>query len=398
MSDGINPPPFDVVDTADISYMQQALMLAKKGCYSTQPNPAVGCVLVKDGQVVGTGWHQKSGELHAERHALLAAGEQSVGATVYVSLEPCSHHGRTSPCANALVEGGVKKVYIAMLDPNPLVSGKGVQKLEQAGIEVHVGLLEKEARALNTGFIYRMEQNRPHVILKIASSLDGRTAMASGESQWITGSESRLEVHKLRAHSGALITGIGTVLADDPSLTVRLPAKILLELNLDGNRPADFQPLRVVLDPFLKMTLTAKMLNEEGNTLIVTSKVTEKNQPERIKRFRDKNIEIIAVPCQANRLELLSVLQYLAKEKQINTVMVESGATVAGSFFEEGLVDELHAFIAPCLLGNKAKPMFNLPNIYSMADKFSLKIRSVDLFGEDVRLILSPVQTMTNQT
>ena len=372
--------------------MQQALELAQKGRYSTRPNPAVGCVLVKDNQVVGTGWHQRAGEPHAERHALAQAQHHAHGATAYVTLEPCSHFGRTAPCADGLIEGGVKRVYIAMLDPNPLVSGQGVQRLEQAGIEVITGLFGEEAEALNRGFVRRMEQGMPYVVLKMASSLDGRIAMANGESQWITGSESRLEVHKLRAASGAIITGIGTVLADDPSLTVRLPEKILLELNLDVNNPSEFQPLRVVLDPFLKMPLTAKMLSGIGDTLIITSRVTLKTQPERVAKFRRQNIEVVAVPCQANRLELRSILQYLAKEQQVNTVMVESGATVAGSFVEKGLVDELHSFIAPCLLGNKAKPMFNLPTIYSMANKFQLNIHSVDLFGQDVRLVLTPVQ------
>ncbi len=209
--------------SVDIEYMQHALDLAEKGRYSTRPNPNVGCVLVNNGKMVGSGWHQRAGELHAERHALAQAKQLAKGATAYVTLEPCSHFGRTAPCADGLIEGGVKKVYIAMLDPNPLVSGQGVQRLEQAGIEVFVGLLADKAHALNIGFVRRMEQGLPYVVLKMASSLDGRTALANGESKWITGEASRLEVHKLRVASGAIITGIGTVLADNPSLTVRLP-------------------------------------------------------------------------------------------------------------------------------------------------------------------------------
>ncbi len=380
-----NFPPLDV------AYMSQALSLAQKGRFSTRPNPAVGCVLVKEGNVVGTGWHRKAGQLHAERYALMEAGEQAAGSVAYVTLEPCSHHGRTSPCANALIEGGVKKVYIAMLDPNPLVAGKGVQALEQAGIGVSVGLLEKQARILNKGFIRRMEQGLPYVFLKIASSLDGRIAMANGESQWITGKESRIEVHKLRAQCGAIVTGIGTVLADDPSLTVRLSEKIRLEMNLDGTSSSGSQPLRVVLDPMLQMPSTAKMLQLEGRTLVITSSITLRHQRERVAKFRELNCDVIGVSCQANRLDLPSVLQYLAKEAHINTVMVESGAMVAGAFLEEGLVDELHAFIAPCLLGDKAKPMFHLPNIHSMADKCQLTMDSVEVLGGDIRLILKPV-------
>ncbi|VAW44372.1 Diaminohydroxyphosphoribosylaminopyrimidine deaminase / 5-amino-6-(5-phosphoribosylamino)uracil reductase [hydrothermal vent metagenome] len=375
----------------DQAYMQQALVLAKKGRYSVPPNPAVGCVLVKNDHVVGAGWHQRAGEPHAEQHALTQAQQQALGATAYVTLEPCSHFGRTAPCADALIEGGVKKVCIAMLDPNPLVSGQGVQRLEQAGIEVVVGMLEAEAQALNVGFVRRMEQGLPYVILKIASSLDGRTAMANGESQWITGKESRIEVHKLRAQCGAIVTGIGTVLADDPSLTVRLPEKIRLEMNLDGSSSSENQPLRVVLDPMLQMPSTAKMLRLEGNTLLVTSSITLKHQRERVAKFRELNCDVIGVSCQANRLDLPSVLQYLAKEAHINTVMVESGAMVAGAFLEEGLVDELHTFIAPCLLGDKAKPMFHLPNIHSMANKCQLTMDSMEILGDDIRLILKPI-------
>ncbi len=369
----------------DQRYMQQALTLAQKGRYSTKPNPAVGCVLVNEGKVVGTGWHLQAGQPHAERYALEQAGDLTVGATAYVTLEPCSHFGRTSPCSNALIEGGVKKVFVAMLDPNPLVSGQGVEQLKQAGIEVEVGLLEADALVLNTGFVRRMEQGLPYVILKMASSLDGRTALQNGESKWITGAESRLEVHKLRAACGALITGIGTVLADNPSLNVRLPDEMLAEMNLTVET---CQPLRVVLDAELNMPLNAKMLTCSGRTLIVVSEACLEKQAERTALLKAKGVEFLAVSSLAGKLDIQAVLHYLAKHEQINTAMVESGATLAGAFLADSLVDELHNFIAPCVLGDQAKPMFVLPTIQTMNDKIQLQMVSIEQFGEDVRIVL----------
>ncbi len=375
--------------------MQQALDLAQKGHYSTRPNPAVGCVLVKENQVVGTGWHQRAGEPHAERHALAQAQHNAQGAIAYVTLEPCSHFGRTAPCADGLIEGGVKKVYIAMLDPNPLVSGQGVQRLEQAGIEVVIGLLGAEAEALNRGFVRRMEQGMPYVVLKMASSLDGCTALANGESQWITGRESRLEVHKLRAASGAIITGIGTVLADDPSLTVRLPQIELALMNLEGESIPP--PLRVVLDSSLKIPLKAKLFTEHGRILVVTSQDTYQQKPDRVKALSAQDqVTVLAVPSQAGQgggLNLEYVLQHLAQKESVNSVMVEAGATLAGAFISENRVDELHLFMAPCLLGDQARPMFVLPGIQSMADKIQLYIASVELFGEDIKMVLKRQQS-----
>ncbi len=376
--------------TADYTYMQQALALAQKGRYSTRPNPAVGCVLVKDNQVIGTGWHQWAGEPHAERHALAQAQHQAQGATAYVTLEPCSHYGRTAPCTEGLIEGGVKKVCIAMLDPNPLVSGQGVQQLEQAGIEVMVGLLGAEARALNRGFMRRMEQGMPYVVLKMASSLDGRTALANGESQWITGKESRLAVHQLRAASGAIITGIGTVLADDPSLTVRLPQAELAQMNLVGDKFSP--PLRVVLDSSLKIPLTAKLFSTQGRILVVTSQEAYQQQSDKVKALNTQNqVTVLALPRQdggsRGGVNLECVLQYLAQKEHVNSVMVEAGATLAGAFISENRVDELHAFVAPCLLGDQARPMFVLPGIQRMVDKIPLQVVSVELIGKDVKII-----------
>ncbi len=372
----------------DVEHMQRAIELADKGRYSTKPNPAVGCVLVKDGQVVGEGWHQQAGLPHAERIALAQAGELASGATAYVTLEPCSHTGRTPPCADGLVEAGVAKVFVAMLDPNPLVAGKGIYKLTQANIVVKIGLLEDQAKQLNPGFIRKMQNKLPFVRLKMASSLDGRTAMADGESQWITGEEARIEVHKMRARSGALLTGIGTVLADDPSLTVRLPAETLAEMNLTSE---SCQPLRVVLDPYLSMPLESKMFDLSGRIIIMTSRDSVKANPELVELFQAKKVELVAVAAEDGRLDIRSILNYLAEEENVNEVMVESGAIVAGAFIESGLVNELYCFVAPSLLGHLAKPMFVLPSVEHMADKIQLQIGSVETFGEDICIISKPI-------
>ncbi len=369
----------------DIDYMSRAIELAKKGIYSTKPNPAVGCVIVNDGQVVGEGWHKMAGMPHAEREALAQAGELAKGATAYVTLEPCSHYGRTPPCADGLLEAGVARVVVAMQDPNPLVAGNGINKLQQAGVEVQVGLLETEARQINLGFIRKMETKLPFVRLKMASSLDGRTAMKNGESHWITGPESREEVHRMRAQAGALITGIGTVLADDPSLTVRLTDEQLAEMNLTQ---ANCHPIRVVLDPNLSMPMDAKMLSLPGRTVSMTSKETAEQSPEVVEELYNKGAEVVAVSADEDRLDIESILSYLAQEEQINDVMVESGAIVAGAFMQSGFVNELHCFMAPSLMGHEAKPMFVLPGMESMQDKISLGIQSIDRFGDDVRMVL----------
>lgn len=371
----------------EIEFMQRAIALSEKGVYSTKPNPTVGCVLVKEGRVIGEGWHSQAGQPHAERVALAQAGDKAQGATAYVTLEPCSHIGRTPPCADGLVEAGVVKVIVAMLDPNPLVSGRGIRKLTEANIQTKTGLLAEQAEAHNLGFIRRMLHNLPFVRLKMASSLDGRTAMANGESQWITGEEARLEVHRMRALSGALITGIGTVLADDPSLTVRLPTEELSAMNLTIE---NCHPLRVVLDPHLSMPLDARMLTLPGRTIIMTSREAVEANPELVELFYAQQVDLVAVASQDDRLEIRSVLSYLAQEEQINDVMVESGGIVAGAFIESGLVNELYCFIAPSLLGDQAKPMFVLPSVEAMADKIQLKVHSVESFGEDICIVSKP--------
>ncbi len=376
----------------DQQFMERAIELAAQGIYSTKPNPAVGCVLVKEGEVIGEGWHQKAGLPHAEPEAIAnaqAQGNDISDATAYVTLEPCSHFGRTPPCALKFVEAGLKRVVIAMTDPNPLVAGKGVDILTNAGIKVETGLLEDQARQLNRGFLKRMEKQLPFVRLKIASSLDGRTAMQNGESHWITGPESRAEVHRMRAQAGALITGIGTVLADDPSLNVRLPAHELAELNLTTE---NCNPIRVVLDPHLSMPLDAKMLSLQGRTILMTTKESVENNKSVVSSLHHQEVEIVAVSAEGDHLDIESILSYLAQEEQINDVMVESGAIVAGAFIQSGFVDELHCFIAPSLMGDRAKPMFVLPGIENMSDKLTFKIQQFAQFGEDLKIVLTTNQ------
>ncbi len=370
--------------------MRRALLLAKKGLYSTKPNPAVGCVITKNNQVIVEGWHNAAGLPHAEIVALEEAKKQRVdvtGATVYVTLEPCCHVGRTPACSEVLIATKVARVVVAMRDPNPLVSGSGCQRLQAADILVEQGCLEEEAKALNLGFIQTMTTKIPYVRLKMATSLDGRTAMANGDSQWITGEEARKSVHFMRARHGALITGIGTVLADDPSLTVRLTDEELASVNLTQ---ANCQPLIVVLDPHLSFPLDAKMLTLAGRVIVMTSKATVESQSSRLESFYAKNIEIVAVASEEDKLDIESVLHYLVVEEQINDVMVESGSVVAGSFLKSGFVNEIHSFIAPTLMGEKSKPMFTLPHIETMTDKLEFEFSSCEMVGQDLYLVLTP--------
>lgn len=377
--------PFSKLDK---EMMQRALFLAKKGQYSTKPNPAVGCVIVKDGHIIAEGWHARAGLAHAEKQALNLAKEQGVDvveSTVYVTLEPCSHTGKTAPCSNALVDAKVSRVVVAMQDPNPLVSGSGCKHLSEAGILVEQGCLGSEAEELNQGFIKVMQSQLPFVRLKMASSLDGKTAMASGESKWITGESSRKAVHFMRARHGAIITGIGTVLADDPSLTVRLTNEELAGINLNQD---NCQPIKLVLDSDLSMPLNAKMLGMSGRILVVTSKESINEHSSRLDALISKGVEVVAVASKDNKLDIESVLRYLVEKEQVNDVMVESGAILAGSFLKSGFVDEIHSFIAPSVMGDQAKPMFILPHIESMADKLQFEFSSCDILGKDIYLVL----------
>ncbi|NUF29248.1 bifunctional diaminohydroxyphosphoribosylaminopyrimidine deaminase/5-amino-6-(5-phosphoribosylamino)uracil reductase RibD [Acinetobacter oleivorans] len=352
----------------DQYWMQQAIELAKRGLYSTKPNPNVGCVFVKDDQLIGEGFHPKAGQPHAEVFALRQAAEQAQGATAYVTLEPCAHYGRTPPCAEALVKAQVKRVVVACPDPNPLVAGKGVQILKNAGIEVKVGICEDLAEKLNQGFLKAMSTGMPYVRLKVASSLDGRTAMASGESKWITGSAARQDVQHWRAISGAVITGIETVIADDCQLNVRSLGHVDIEIVA--------QPKRVVLDRQGRLPLNAKIL-ENPETVMVMGP------------YREELADLGVIQLEIQPLKML--LQTLSKQHQIYDVLVEAGATLSTAFLQEGLVDELISYIAPTFLGKSARAMFNAEFEY-MAQQLRFTLLDVTQLDQDIRLRLIPTQ------
>ena len=366
------------------AWMARALQLARRGIYTTHPNPRVGCVLVKNRQLVGEGWHLRAGEPHAEVHALRMAGQAAQRATAYVTLEPCSHHGRTGPCAVALIEAGVKRVVVAMQDPNPEVAGRGIAMLREAGIEVEVGLLEEEARALNVGFVSRMTRGRPHVRLKMAMSLDGRTAMQSGESQWITGPHARAEVQRLRAGASAVMTGVDSIIFDNSRLTVRA-AQLGLD---DAEVIAARQPLRVVVDTQLRLPQAAACLREPGRTLVAT--VAGHDSQRRV-RLEAAGAEVVILPADDNgRVDLHALLRYLAEQEQANEVLLETGATLAGAMLDAGLVDEMQLFVAPTLLGGDARPLFALPGLTRMAQQRPLEILDIRAIGRDWRITARP--------
>ena len=355
----------------DAFYMARAIQLAKRGRYTTDPNPRVGCVIVRDDEIIGEGWHAKAGLAHAEVEALKNV-QDAQGATVYVTLEPCSHHGKTPPCCDALIAAGVSRVVAAMQDPNPLVAGKGLEKLKAAGIDVSCGVLQDDVARLNRGFIKRMTANRSFVRSKLAMSLDGRTAMASGESKWITSAEARADVHRLRAESSAILTGINTVLADDPALNARVDFEVV-------------QPLRVVLDSELNMPLTAQMAGLPGRSLILTCSQDEQKS----EALQAAGFEVYRLAANNGRLDLHAVMAFLAQQ-QINEVLVEAGSVLNGALLAENLIDELIVYMAPCILGDQGRGLFHLPSVTTMADKKELKLLDVRQVGGDLRLILGP--------
>lgn len=360
-------PPFSALDHV---HMARALRLAARGLYTTRPNPVVGCVIARGESVLGEGFHQRAGGPHAEVFALREAGEGARGATAYVTLEPCAHTGRTGPCADALVEAGVARVVAAMGDPFPQVAGQGFERLRAAGIAVEHGLMEAEARALNRGFLSLIERGRPWLRVKLATSLDGRSALASGESKWISGEASRLDVQRWRARSGALLTGAGTVLADDPHLTVRL-----------GDDTDFVPPLRVVLDPGLATIHRGHVREGDAPTLYI-------HAPDaRIPRGVDA--QMAAAPVQGGRFDLHAVLRLLAG-RGVGEVQLEAGATLAGAFMGAGLVDELLLYVAPVLLGAHARPLFDGLDIGDMSRRLALDIVETRRLGEDLRLLLRP--------
>jgi diaminohydroxyphosphoribosylaminopyrimidine deaminase/5-amino-6-(5-phosphoribosylamino)uracil reductase len=351
----------------DHLYMARALQLAGKGLFTATPNPRVGCVVVRDGKVVGEGWHEKAGAPHAEVNALVMAGSRAAGATVYVTLEPCSHHGRTPPCADALVGAGVARVVTAMRDPNPLVAGQGLAALSGAGIAAVSGVLEEEARELNIGFISRMTRGRPWARMKIAASLDGKTALLNGRSQWLTGAAARRDGHRWRARACAVLTGVGTVKDDDPQLTVREVA-------------TPRQPLRVVVDSRLETPPTAKVL--AGGALVAAA-VEDK---EKIHVLQDRGAEVVVLPNTQGKVDLAGLMQELGR-RGINEVHVEAGFRLNGSLLGERLVDELVVYLAPHLIGDAASGMFHLPALEYLEGRRELKIHDLRMIGSDIRVI-----------
>jgi diaminohydroxyphosphoribosylaminopyrimidine deaminase/5-amino-6-(5-phosphoribosylamino)uracil reductase len=359
--------------------MALALQLARRGLYSTRPNPRVGCVIVSNSEVVGASWHERAGEPHAEVRALEQAGERARGATCYVTLEPCSHHGRTAPCTEVLLGAGVRRVVAAMVDPNPRVAGAGIARLRESGVNVQSELLAIEAEALNIGFCQRMRAGRPWLRAKVGMSLDGRIAMASGESKWITGDASRHDVQHWRARSCAVMTGVGTVLADDPSLTVRDP---------DVLPWISAQPLRVVVDSELRTPHDAKVLQQPGQTLVLTT--SDGAQGGRTLRL--DTAEVIACSAKPGRVDLHEALRELAL-REVNEVLVEAGSTLTGALLQAQLVDELICYMAPTLLGDQTLPLARLPGIDRLGDAMRMQLTDVRQLGPDLRLILRPQRT-----
>jgi diaminohydroxyphosphoribosylaminopyrimidine deaminase/5-amino-6-(5-phosphoribosylamino)uracil reductase len=353
--------------------MTRALRLAGQGRTTTHPNPRVGCVIVKGGTVIAEGFHERAGGPHAEVVALEAAGARARGADVYLNLEPCHHHGRTGPCTEKLIAAGVKRVVAAMEDPNPLVAGKGFAALRVAGIATDVGLMEEDAEALNRGFVSRMTRKRPFVTLKLAMTLDGRTALASGESRWITGEAARADVHRLRAEAGAVLTSIETVLADDPELTVR-------------HVSAPRQPDRIVVDTQLRAPADAGVWREGARRIAIAVRAPS----DRIEALRAKGVEVALVgTTKEGRVDLASALDTLGR-MEINEVLVEAGPRLAGAFLEARLVDELVVYVAPSLLGDAARGLAHLPGVRELSQRVPLRFVDVQRIGPDLRVTAVP--------
>ncbi|MDX7999075.1 bifunctional diaminohydroxyphosphoribosylaminopyrimidine deaminase/5-amino-6-(5-phosphoribosylamino)uracil reductase RibD [Xenorhabdus sp. Reich] len=367
--------------TLDEIYMSRALELANQGRFTTSPNPNVGCVIVKDDQIVGEGFHLRAGEPHAEVHALRMAGEKARGATAYVTLEPCSHHGKTPPCADALIAAGLSRVVVSMQDPNPQVAGRGLYKLQQAGIAVEHGLMMAQAESLNKGFLKRMRTGFPYLQLKLGASLDGRTALASGESKWITSPEARQDVQSLRAKCSAILSSGSTVLADDPSLTVRWNE---LDAETQAVYPQELlrQPIRIITDSQNRITPEHQVIQQAGQCWLARTDKNEQQWPD--------NVEQILLPVHGDGVDLVLLMMQLGK-RQINSVWAECGPTLAGALLSLGLVDELILYIAPKILGNNARGLFAIPELQKLSDAPEFTLFDVQQIGPDVRLRLRPV-------
>lgn len=366
--------------TLDEIYMSRALELAYQGRFTTSPNPNVGCVIVKDEQIIGEGFHLRAGEPHAEVHALSMAGEKAKGATAYVTLEPCSHHGKTPPCADALIASGLSRVVVAMQDPNPQVAGRGLYKLQQAGIAVEHGLMMEQAETLNKGFLKRMRTGFPYLQLKLGASLDGRTALASGESKWITSPEARQDVQKLRAQCSAILSSSATVLADDPSLTVRWNE---LDAETQAVYPQEWlrQPIRIITDSQNRVTPQHQVVQQPGECRLARTKQDQQEWPD--------NTEQILLPEHGVGVDLVLLMMQLGK-RQVNSVWVECGSALAGALLSLGLVDELILYIAPKILGNSARGLFDIPELQKLSDAPEFTLFDVQQIGPDVRLRLRP--------
>lgn len=355
--------------------MSIALELAERGQYTVHPNPVVGCVIVRNNEIVGQGWHEVAGGPHAEVRALESAGERARGATLYVTLEPCNHTGRTAPCTDAVIRAGVSRVVVASEDPNPRVRSRGIAQLSQAGIEVVSGVCARAAGRLNRGFFKRMNTGMPFVTLKMAASLDGRTAMPDGESQWITSEPARRDGHRLRAMSSAVLTGIGTVERDDPALTVRFEETAR-------------QPDRIVLDGNLSISPDARVFDGPGNVYLFTTAASSVPRELETKR----GVEIIACEGDNGRISLQEVLRECAS-REMNAILVEAGSRLGGNFMNSRLVDEVVVYMSPDLLGSDAAPMFDLPGIARLADRIEMQCVRTECLDPDIKLVLAPRQS-----
>jgi diaminohydroxyphosphoribosylaminopyrimidine deaminase / 5-amino-6-(5-phosphoribosylamino)uracil reductase len=374
-------------DALDHQYMARALQLAARGLYTAHPNPRVGCVLVRNKRPLAEGWHEYAGGPHAEVVALQKAGVEAEGATAYVTLEPCAHQGKTPPCVEALIAHRLSRVVVAMEDPNPLVNGDGIRRLREAGIQVDVGLMTEQAVALNPGFIMRMRSQRPYIRLKQGVSLDGGTALANGKSRWISGENSRIDVHRLRARSSAIMTGIDTVLNDNPAMTVRLESLAVMgELETDGGSRIK-QPLRIIIDSDLRIPPDARVLKLPGDILIVTVS----DDPGTQARLRSDHVEVVCLPPDEQGKPDLRDLMSVLAAGQINELLVECGARLAGALLTRRLVDEIVLYVAPCLLGSSARGLFDIPPLNDMWERIELDIQEVRPFDRDLRIVARPV-------
>jgi diaminohydroxyphosphoribosylaminopyrimidine deaminase/5-amino-6-(5-phosphoribosylamino)uracil reductase len=373
-----------MLDAADYRYMARALQLARRGLYSAHPNPRVGAVLVKNNHIIGQGFHVRAGQAHAEINALQEAGTLAEGAAAFVTLEPCCHYGRTPPCTQALIDAGIQRVVVAMIDPDRRVAGQGLARLTAAGIRSYRGVMEAEAQILNRGFASRIRRGRPWVRVKLAMSLDGRTALAGGQSRWISGKAARRDVQHWRARSSAIMTGGGTVRADDPRLTLRLSAAQL------GITEPNLQPVRVILSTNLNISPKARVLHAPGQSIIFVGSVAQ----HKIRLFERSNVEVVRVASNEYGLDLSQVMQVLGG-RQINELQVEAGAALSGALVREGLADELVIYLASFLMGDSARGMVHLPLIERMSDRLMLRIDDTRMVGEDLRITATPAHDST---